>query len=50
MQFDLAGIDVQMDTTDPDDGRISRNIIHQFVCQIDQKFRELQKGSVLTRP
>jgi hypothetical protein len=28
--FHGAGIDVQMDTTDPDDGRISKNIIHQY--------------------
>ena len=28
--FHLAGVDVQMDTADPDDGRISKNIIHQY--------------------
>jgi hypothetical protein len=28
--FYSAGIDLQMDTADPDDGRISKNIIHQY--------------------
>lgn len=30
MNFKSAGIDLQMDTSDPDDGRISKNIIHQY--------------------
>jgi hypothetical protein len=30
MSFHSAGIDVQMDTSDPEDGRISKNIIHQY--------------------
>jgi len=30
MNFKTAGIDLQMDTSDPDDGRISKNIIHQY--------------------
>jgi hypothetical protein len=29
-QFDNAGINVKMDRADPDDGRISKNIIHQY--------------------
>jgi len=28
--FRSAGVDVGMDTSDPDDGRISKNIIHQY--------------------
>lgn len=28
--FHSAGIDIQMDTSDPDDGRISKNIIHPY--------------------
>jgi len=28
--FHRAGIDVQMDTADPDDARVSKNIIHQY--------------------
>jgi hypothetical protein len=28
--FHLVGIDVQMDTSDPDDGRYSKNIIHPY--------------------
>jgi hypothetical protein len=32
--FHRIGIDVQMDTSDPDDGRISKNIIHSYTTPI----------------
>ena len=34
MNFDYAGINMEMDCTDPMDGRISQNIIHQYPIPI----------------
>ena len=36
--FNLAGINIELDCTDPMDGRISQNIIHQYPKLIPDKF------------